>query len=155
MTAQGGDILAWLDAAITRVEKTAQATTERQPYDEWDAVGAGTESESRRSLWRVIGIATMNPTPAAYDLAQHIALHDPESVLRRCAADRKLLELHRPMDHEGEMAVFCSECDVSGDYPYFPCQTLRILAEGYGWSEQTSLATDQGQTPPIEGDQVT
>jgi hypothetical protein len=146
VTARGGDILAWLDRAITERE--------------WIAQGA---ARNRGARWvRPVDTAKVRISAAdlsfpvlSQDIAEHIIYNSPESVLRRCAADRKLLELHRPMDHEGEMAVFCSECDVSGDYPYFPCQTLRILAEGYGWSEQTSLATDQGQTPPIEGDQVT
>ncbi|MFJ9988598.1 DUF6221 family protein [Streptomyces globisporus] len=132
---QGENILAYLDAAIARVETAARATTDHQPYDQWDAVGDDRDTETARMHWEVLKVARMYPTPAARDLAQHIALHDPESVLRRCAADRKLIALHRPVEMVEEMADVCTACEVTGNYPYYPCATLRVIAEGYGWTE--------------------
>ncbi|MFK8851289.1 DUF6221 family protein [Streptomyces sp. Ac-502] len=136
------DILAWTENAISRIESIARAATERQPYDEWDAAGAGTENDTARSHWEVVAIARMKPTPAAYDLAQYIALHDPASVLRRCTADRKLLELHEPRpDGSGfPDSLQCPTCSESGGdgYQYLvyaPCPTLLAVAEGYGWTE--------------------
>ena len=87
MTAQGEGILVWLDDAIRERERTAR----------------NTESEGGQS-WRedpfVYGVrdqANVMVVRSREDRAAsivHIALNDPASVLRRCAADRKLLELH-------------------------------------------------------------
>jgi hypothetical protein len=126
VTAQGEDILAWTRNAITERETAARATTERQPYDEWDAVGDDREGETARSCWEVVGVARMRQTPAARDLAQHIALNDPASVLRRCAADRKFLELY-----EATMAIFGRDSrEIS-----LLDRVVQMLAEGYGWAE--------------------
>lgn len=64
------------------------------------------------------------------------------TVLRRCAADRKLIELHEPV-HAGTPyeAYNCGTCVRAGDiaekYPddwsaqSWPCDTIRALADGY------------------------
>ncbi|RIH58105.1 hypothetical protein D3C59_37200 [Streptomyces sp. SHP22-7] len=66
----------------------------------------------------------------------HAALHDPESVLRRCAADRKLLELHSGRCHS------CPAKDESGyldEWTQFDygdvCPVVELLADSYGWTE--------------------
>ena len=52
----------------------------------------------------------------------HIARHNPSAVLRRIAADRKLLDM------------------LTGDVEYeaepLAEDALRLLAEGYGWTEE-------------------
>lgn len=49
------------------------------------------------------------------------------AILIRCAADRKMLELHAPFHGH------CLEChDSSGETVPSPCDTLRLFAEGYG-----------------------
>jgi hypothetical protein len=72
--------------------------------------------------------------------ARHIVRHDPAAVLRRIAADRKILDLHIG-DHE------CSIFDGPnpGDIDHYAfvleseaCDTVRLLAEGYGWTEETT-----------------
>lgn len=114
MTARGEDILAWLDNAITKTEADA---------DRWH------DAECSFHETTLIDVTVLQGGATLCDC------EGPASVRRFCAADRKLLELHQPMDNEAEMAVFCTECDVSGNYPYFPCTTLRIRAEAYGWTE--------------------
>ncbi|MFD4795922.1 DUF6221 family protein [Streptomyces anulatus] len=129
MTAQGEDILAYLDSAITAREEAAYAAP-RSPWSvrvDDDAVVAP-DGITVAEAFALSG----QQTRAILDL---IALHQPASVLRRCAADRKLIALHRPVEMVGEMADACAECEVSGNYPYYPCPTLRALAEGYGWTE--------------------
>ncbi|MFG2970803.1 hypothetical protein ACGFZS_46795 [Streptomyces sp. NPDC048288] len=66
-------------------------------------------------------------------------------VLRRCAGDRKLLEVHKPrQDGTGFPDSFqCPTCSEDGGdgYQYlvpFPCETVRALAEAYGWKEGAS-----------------
>ncbi|MFB8122084.1 DUF6221 family protein [Streptomyces bacillaris] len=72
-----------------------------------------------------------------------IALHDATEVLRRCAADRKLIALHH---NDGFECPVCAgepwvDEDSEGNGEWIrssisaPCPTLLALAEGYGWAE--------------------
>lgn len=77
--------------------------------------------------------------------AKLIAAHaSPAAVLRRIAADRQLLDLHTtphtvvdgfcveedgPCTHNGE--ANCVICGQDG------CRTQRLLAEAWGWTEET------------------
>lgn len=65
------------------------------------------------------------------DVARHIALHDPASVLRRCAADRKIVE--------GCQETLLAVADGSEDYDAGVVArfVLHTLAEGYGIEAQT------------------
>lgn len=57
----------------------------------------------------------------------HVLRHDPASVLRRCAADRKLVQRHKPVtdaDGNGEYCFHCAET--------WPCPDLLDRAEAYG-----------------------
>lgn len=57
-----------------------------------------------------------------------------EGVLRRCAADREIVELH----HSGGIyhsRQYCNECGSGEPYEYpvdWPCRTLLAVARGYG-----------------------
>jgi hypothetical protein len=69
------------------------------------------------------------------EIATLTVLHDPKSVLRRCTADRKLLELHGGRGHS------CVVIDSDGNvdehakvYDSDVCTTVLALAEGYGWT---------------------
>lgn len=99
-------------------------------------------------LWGVV-IANVpdDCDPNAWDplpQLEHAALHDPAAVLRRVAADRKVLAEHQPGDNEsGIYDTECSRCwdldwtiDRSGAYGAmpWPCPTVRALAEGWGWT---------------------
>ncbi|MFE9199837.1 hypothetical protein ACFYMH_27835 [Streptomyces albidoflavus] len=130
MSAQGEDILAWLDAAIARAESEAG-------YSEGEFI------------FFDVGDGQIA------DHYQHAG--SSESVLRRCAADRKLLNLHGDRSHS------CPATGANGfpdEWTEFGradiCPVVQLLAEGYGWNSETSPANQaQGQTPPTEGDQVT
>jgi hypothetical protein len=51
------------------------------------------------------------------------------AVLRRCAADREIVALHRPSERHG----LCDTCRLDVQpAPGSSCDTLRILARGYG-----------------------
>ncbi|MFJ7023216.1 hypothetical protein ACIQUW_33130 [Streptomyces sp. NPDC101117] len=69
-------------------------------------------------------------------------------IMRRCVADRMIIDLH------GYRAHSCPTYDCDGDlseharfYDHEVCPVVQQLANGYGWTA--------GQTPPIEGDRVT
>lgn len=139
MTAQGGDILAWTIDAITARESVAQTAADLQddPENGWGIVNdsAYAVPSKRRTISPHIGF-THEP-----ESAEHIVLNNPAVVLRRCAADRKLLELHAPQPDgtgfpDGMQCRTCSE-DGGDGYQYllrFPCPTVIGVAEGYGWT---------------------
>jgi hypothetical protein len=75
-----------------------------------------------------------------------ITLNDPAAVLRRCAADRKILEHHEPNTH-GIDVYACTGCG-SDDYGWNvdhtnDCPTLLALAEGYGLTEEQTAQLDR------------
>lgn len=151
-----GDLHVWIENAITKREAAARAATERQPYDEWDAIGGDRPGDTARSCWEALGVARMRQTPAARDLAQHIALNDPASVLRRCAADRTLLaditaERHLVIDGDCWYTCAAATEERDGGEPCNdarlgePCdcgrdervqRRLQLIAESYGWQEE-------------------
>lgn len=136
-TTAGERILAFLDTAITAREKAAHGT----PPGPWsvrlddDAIIAP-DGITVAEAFALSG----QQTRAILDL---IALNDPQSVLRRCTADRKLIALHQP---DGWTCKVCAneeqaDEDSEGEYHWsrpglaFPCPTIVILAKGYGWTE--------------------
>lgn len=142
MTAQGEDLLAYLDRAITEREAAAQTAASFG-----DAFSAGPEAPDcvygtgvGGPYMRVAVPGFEGQTEAA---VAHFALYGPESVLRRCAADRTLINLHQP---DGWTCKVCAneeqaDEDSEGEYHWsrpglaFPCPTIEALAEGYGWTE--------------------
>ena len=144
MTAPGEDILAWLDAAIGRREDAAR-----------DAARAYGPKWVRPVDTDVVRVTGEDPGDGIWfqalsdEIAEHVVYNSPESVLRRCAADRKLLASHQPMagigyepdDDDtpgayGDIARACSSCGTVNEYAvHFPCHVVRTLAEGYGWVE--------------------
>lgn len=128
VTARGEDILAWTKSAITRAAKAATAASGNEWHvDDWGNVQTG-QHETVAEVWPLRAEPNSN--------AQHIALNNPESVLRRCAADRKILELHSRQDDDGcRTCVEWSETEYCHVPVPFPCDTFSALAEGYGWTE--------------------
>lgn len=87
-----------------------------------------------------------------------IAMYDPAAVLRRCAADRKILTEHKPMEHTWSGWYACEGCGYDGaDYCTEPnvshvndCPTLLALAEGYGLTDEQRARLDrpEKEQPP-------
>lgn len=73
--------------------------------------------------------------------ARHIARWDPARVLAECAAKRRLVELHHPIEvyERWNPNGHCAECSdsgweaaIDGASPVdFPCPTMRLLALPY------------------------
>ncbi|MFH8483645.1 DUF6221 family protein [Streptomyces sp. NPDC018055] len=137
MTARGEDVLAYLEHAITAREEAARAVG-------FDTIETGDYLWGAKYLVLRRGDVSKAAPEMDGSLADHIALSDPESVLRRCAADRKLIAEHHPDGMGG--CVTCarpeeSEEDSEGNSVSFrtaiphPCPTLRHVAEGYGRTE--------------------
>ncbi|QLJ06774.1 hypothetical protein HZZ00_37735 (plasmid) [Streptomyces sp. NEAU-sy36] len=152
MTAQGEDVLAWLEQAINEREETARRASHQKLWRTHDThldlgghtatVLTGERNDTELLAW----VPTMSHQPwdesrNAWNNAEHIALNDPASVLCRCAADRKILDLHSRIEDGTQLSVDfpqCKTCCEEGGYEReaetFPCLTLRLLAEGYGWT---------------------
>lgn len=68
----------------------------------------------------------------------HIIHNDPQRVLRRCAADRKILAEHPQVDadHVGDQPTGCATCHNDPDCGITigkgNCTTILLLADGYG-----------------------
>jgi len=157
MTAQGEDILAWLDAAITHREATARAAAEAVGGAAWD----GWEREVAVELpgGNTVADGVMYGDlyePMKKEACEHIALHDPETVLRRCAADRRLMALHAKTMHS---CPATDETNYLDEWTQFRhedlCPVVLLLADGYGWKAAQTSAPAPAQTPPSDGDQMT
>lgn len=134
------DLHGWITQQVTERERLAELISPGgYAPDEWRI------EPSRSGRWaQIIACSRTNiepPEAAGRDSDQPVALvqtgrnehlliamHDPAAVLRRCAADRKTLELHRA--EPGQHPDFCGY-----DKHELPCPGLRLLAEGYGWEE--------------------
>ncbi len=134
MTAPGEDVLAWMEHAITEREQVAQAAAALQddPENGWGIVDDSSYAvpSKQRAISPHIGF-THEP-----ESAEHIVLNNPAKVLRRCAADRKLLKLHAGNMHS---CPATDETDYLDEWTHFGyedlCPVVRGLAEGYGWTE--------------------
>lgn len=157
------DLITRLTAAIDQVERVARRAAEsvnRNNADgrtepagsEWTADG-GLVFGEHEALWDCEGSSTLC---MAVEAGEHVALNDPAKVLRGCAADRKILALHQPIETFAGMTEFlpkhagtpgfpirtiCELCadhdsengwDDYGEDIRYPCATLRAVAERYG-----------------------
>ncbi|WP_406122958.1 DUF6221 family protein [Streptomyces canus] len=63
----------------------------------------------------------------------HIVANDPTDVIADLDAKLAIVDLHAPVELAGlgELMDACAVCEVTGKYPEFPCQTLRILAQPF------------------------
>ncbi|MEU3903282.1 DUF6221 family protein [Streptomyces goshikiensis] len=78
---------------------------------------------------------------------EFIAANGPQVTLRRCAADRKILEIHRYAGGDSWDQYSCHGCGYD-DTGYLvdhtnECETLQALAEGYGITAQELATLDR------------
>lgn len=139
------DLIERLRAAIDETERVALAATPgpwRVDSEDYAEIIYGNDD-----MVSVVSGGRWGDEASVFDStadAIHIARHDPASTLRRCAADRKILELHVPVIlHAGHPLVppvagatrrVCRSCSpmVGSADDSWPCPTLLALAEAYG-----------------------
>lgn len=143
------DLHGWITQQIDTMETVASAATPG-PWitpDHDDQVGmleVRTAHEADIMIGYVADVATAD--------AHHIALHDPTTVLRRCAADRKILEVHAPQGGDWEPHA-CLGCGTDSEFGVLvdhtnDCETLHALAEGYGLTEEQRAQLDRPEPEP-------
>lgn len=131
-------------AAIQEREETAREAEQMGLGGQWfSVVAAGSGDASVESVK-----ALVVPRGNWIEFNRHIALNDPDAVLRLCQAHRKIIDLHKPSEWlyydpetgEDEERLYCPKCAVGesctccldSEDRVWPCETLLILAEGYG-----------------------
>jgi hypothetical protein len=88
-------------------------------------------------------------------MAEHIVRHDPAAVLRRCEADRRILNRHRlnPDAYWAEAAM-CEGCGTEGEMGYpvtenlNDCPELLDLAYAHGLTDEILATLARPETPP-------
>ncbi|MDJ0342264.1 DUF6221 family protein [Streptomyces sp. H10-C2] len=125
-------MLAFTHAAMDAAQRIAEAASGNEWLVAADNDGSGNAWVMNEDMHL---LETEEPT------ARHIARHDPAAVLRRIAADRRLLELHA--DDYGFCAVCARATEETNSLGHafhdslpYPCTTARLIAEGYGWTEE-------------------
>jgi len=150
------DLHGWITQQIDHVEETARAVEDRSaPWDgQWMADG----NSAVRTVNGHVLFYRHGPDPLKPGLADHVALHDPAAVLRRCGADRKILEVHAPAGTKWDPYA-CNGCGVDSEYGHEvghtnDCETLLALAEGYGLTPEilTGLDRPEPERPVYSGE---
>lgn len=127
------------------VQEALRVGPEAAPHWRYDDVNGAVVLAPSRELFappRGEPVATAPAGGYLNDMGEHIALHDPAAVLRRCAADRGIVAQHKPAPSYDDDPPYCGVCVEPGyigieyccDWPrvQWPCPTLRYVAEGYG-----------------------
>lgn len=72
----------------------------------------------------------------------YIIVHGPATVLRRVAAERQILAEHQPVKavgYDGYGVAVVDTCILCGSqYAPYPCRTVLLLAQSWGWTEETT-----------------
>ncbi|MEU0624946.1 hypothetical protein ABZ329_29315 [Streptomyces rubiginosohelvolus] len=109
-------------------------------------------TEQEQALAPLVGLGTCPDWGHCQPECTHqFGINDAEAKLRRVAAERKIVDLHRPIPCESfgcDCGACCATCrwtnaDESGDPArwgeaeqcVYPCPTIVALAEGHGWTE--------------------
>lgn len=139
------DLHGWITQQIDALERSIRDVDKEHQRDwitQWNA------SSDTFAIYDSNGSAVaFDALPVAAGL---IARHDPAAVLRRCAADRKILAEHRPVAGDWTDHYACEGCGYDGSYcpervteHVNDCPTLLALAEGYGLTEEQRAGLDR------------
>ncbi|HZX38204.1 MAG TPA: DUF6221 family protein [Streptomyces sp.] len=151
------DLHGWIIEKITAAENTVRAA-EKEHGRDWTTrwVQRGDYFEVTDDLGLLVA-DQVQPSTAGL-----IAANDPQAILRRCAADRKLLTLHGPRGTDWNSSerercdpYVCEGCGQEGICQDWvtehanDCPVLLAVAEGYGLTEEILAELDRPQwTPP-------
>lgn len=158
------DLHGWVTQQIDETERVARACT----ATDWRHVFDGVIVDRDTDGWqhapdnaRILSVAYeriyWSCSPPHSPDADHIVTHSPDNVLRRCAADWKILAAHpyttiviNPQ-HGSHNAGF--GCETCHDWDGVPegrgnCDTILALAEGYGLTPDILATLDQPVPEP-------
>lgn len=125
------DLVSPLLEAIGETERLALAASPAP----WRANAEHDEVDAEDDITVCYGFALSGPQLRA--TVDHIVLHDPSSVLRRCAGDRELVGMCRAAVNQFERKAWENDeqrAQIVGAYT-MAFMALTHLAEGYGLSD--------------------
>jgi hypothetical protein len=155
------DLVSGLLAAIEQRETAAKRALAGYPADDYNMESAYLTRVWKSRYHEVEAVMTREPTPEQLAVrtrnprvelvadcgpanvypARHIALNDPQSVLRLCQAHRKIIDMYqqakaRPVCREGREARLrgLDHASAMGRLTTLGL-ALQVLAEGYGLTE--------------------
>ncbi|MYV77756.1 hypothetical protein GT352_28060 [Streptomyces sp. SID1046] len=137
------DLHGWISRQIAKAEAAAEAC----PPWPWtfnpdeDAVLAADDI-------RVVEAFALS-SRQQYAVGAHIAAHDPAAVLRRCTADRIILEFHQ-QDSGGTACIGCGtwgDCQDWETSNINDCPTLLALALALGLTDEQRRQLHRPQPP--------
>lgn len=144
-------MVVWLRETLDAVQRDAEAAAKEEEPD-WSDGGEYGESVTTEPHGQYVAVGPWD-CPLPDGVRRHIARHDPTAILRQIDRHRKILDLHTTPHTVIELAVepvgelFCGECDGPCTHKgeaecvlcgQDGCDSLRLLAEGYGWTEETT-----------------
>lgn len=130
------DMLTWLRERLDRAEELAQYAKEGTGGGVW--MVAEYASCDCCQILRTPNDTLVCTLDDRY--SDHVALHDPVSVLRSVLFAREIIADHTELGIEGECARCVvwdtdSEGELVADSLEYPCRTVVSLAKAWGWSE--------------------
>ena len=115
---------------------------------------ARSERIARQAREDIAALALIAITSSRF-AERYLVLNDPTAVLRRCAADRKVLARHRlATERTWPLNASCYGCGVMGDCDdpvtdnLNDCPELLDLAEGYGLTPEILATLDRPDPGP-------
>lgn len=138
-------MVVWLRETMGAAQRDAEAATAATGGPHWHGSDSGLYSND----------VSNHPGPfladvygyTAPEVVAHTARHDPAAVLRRIAADRKILAAHpyttrviNPGCGLQSAGFGCENCHNWDGVPEGRgnCATVLALAEGWGWTEEAT-----------------
>ncbi|MGW0837573.1 DUF6221 family protein [Streptomyces prunicolor] len=151
------DLHGWITQQVDETEAVARAAADGDSGEwfmgrKWNVYRAEDETPSEDGETNEL-VAYGN----VKDQSEHIAHHDPAAVLRRCEADRRILERHR-LATEWTWAhprdAPCYGCGTQGDCDdpltdnLNQCPELWDLAHAHGITDEIRAGLDKPEMPP-------
>lgn len=142
------DLHAWITQQIDKVEAGTHSATAGPWSADMDDDTVFAEAGTVARMWDYVRSGSDVQVKA--DMGLIITHADPIAVLRRCAADRKILARHRrdPDTYWADRAM-CQGCGTTGDCDWpvtdnlNDCPELLDLAEGYGLTPEILAGLDR------------
>lgn len=137
------DLHGWITQQIDRRENLAERAAQ---YGRRDWPQPATAVVDVGDSWPI--------TTEAGPIAEHISVHDPAAVLRRCEADRRILNRHH-LNPDVHFEPACLGCGTYGDMDLSEtdnlneCPELLDLAHAHGITAEILAGLDQPLPPPM------
>lgn len=153
------DLHGWITQQVETVERRARACTATDWRHVFDGVIVDRDTDGWQSAPDNARIASVayeriywSTNPAHSPDADHIVCNDPDTVLRRCEADHRILNRHRlnPDAYWAEAAM-CEGCGTEGEMGYprtenlNDCPELLDLAHAHGLTPEILAELDRPQ----------